>query len=149
MSASPTTGIDNVDRVDFREGFRHIAKFTSDLMGSPAAFVVAVLLIVLWAGSGHYFHYSDTWQLVINTATTIITFLMVFLIQSTQNRDSRAIHLKLAELIKSVRTARNSVIDIDRLTDAQLKCLEEEYKKLCSDAAAGTTPARPGYSDGL
>ena len=117
--------------------------------GSTAAFILAFFVVLVWAVSGPFFHYSENWQLVINTATTIITFLMVFLIQSTQNRDSRAIHLKLAELIKSVRTARNSVIDIDRLTDAQLKCLEEEYKKLCSDAAAGTTPARPGYSDGL
>jgi low affinity Fe/Cu permease len=139
MSASPATEIDKVDRVDLREGFRQIAKFTSELMGSPGAFVVALLLIILWAASGHFFHYSDTWQLVINTATTIITFLMVFLIQSTQNRDSRAIHLKLAELIKSVRTARNSVIDIESLTDAQLKRLEDEYKKLCSEASTSTS----------
>jgi low affinity Fe/Cu permease len=133
MSASFGTEIDNANRLDLRETFRQIAKRASELMGSPAAFLSAVLLILVWAGSGHFFHYSDTWQLVINTATTIVTFLMVFLIQSTQNRDSRAIHLKLAELIKSVRAARNSVIDLDSLSDEQLKRLEDEYKKLCSD----------------
>jgi len=101
-------------------------------MGAPAAFLGAILIILIWAGSGPLFRFSDTWQLVINTATTIITFLMVFLIQNTQNRDSRAIHVKLDELIKSVRSARNSVIDLDRLTDEEMKELEDEYKKLCS-----------------
>jgi len=93
-------------------------------------------LIVVWAASGPTFRFSDTWQLVINTGTTIITFLMVFLIQNTQNRDSRAIHLKLDELIKALRGARNSVIDLERLSDDQLKKLEEEYKKLCTGAQA-------------
>lgn len=104
-------------------------------MGTPVAFLGAVGLIVVWAASGPTFRFSDTWQLVINTATTIITFLMVFLIQNTQNRDSRAIHLKLDELIKALRGARNSVIDLERLSDDQLKKLEDEYKKLCTGKA--------------
>jgi low affinity Fe/Cu permease len=114
--------------------FRQISKRTAEIMGTPAAFLGAVLVILIWAGSGPVFKFSDTWQLVINTATTIITFLMVFLIQNTQNRDSRAIHLKLDELIKAVHTARNSVIDLDRLTDEEMQELEDEYKKLCSRA---------------
>ena len=120
----------------FKESFRGFSKRTSDLVGTPIAFLGAVGLIVVWAASGPTFRFSDTWQLVINTGTTIITFLMVFLIQNTQNRDSRAIHLKLDELIKALRGARNSVIDLERLSDDQLKKLEEEYKKLCTGAQA-------------
>ena len=120
----------------FKEMFRGFSKRTADLVGTPAAFLAAVGLIVVWAFSGPSFHFSDTWQLVINTGTTIITFLMVFLIQNTQNRDSRAIHLKLDELIKAVGGARNSVIDLDRLSDEQLKTLEDQYKKLCTGGAA-------------
>lgn len=120
----------------FKETFRGFSKRTADLVGTPAAFLAAVGLIVVWAFSGPSFHFSDTWQLVINTGTTIITFLMVFLIQNTQNRDSRAIHLKLDELIKALGGARNSVIDLDRLSDEQLKTLEDQYKKLCTGGAA-------------
>jgi len=120
----------------FKESFRGFSKRTSDLVGTPITFLGAVGLIVVWAASGPTFRFSDTWQLVINTGTTIITFLMVFLIQNTQNRDSRAIHLKLDELIKALRGARNSVIDLERLSDDQLKKLEEEYKKLCTGAQA-------------
>jgi low affinity Fe/Cu permease len=87
--------------------------------------------VLIWALTGPYFHYSDAWQLAINTGTTIVTFLMVFLIQNTQNRDSRATHLKLDELIKALRGARNSMIDLDRLTDDELRELEAEYKELC------------------
>lgn len=116
----------------FKEAFRGFSKRTADLVGTPAAFLSAAGLIVLWAVTGPSFHFSDTWQLVINTGTTIITFLMVFLIQNTQNRDSRAIHLKLDELIKALHGARNSVIDLERLSDDQLKKLEDEYKKLCT-----------------
>jgi low affinity Fe/Cu permease len=117
-----------------KDMFRQASKRTSELVGTPAAFLSSALLILVWGGSGPLFHFSDTWQLVINTATTIVTFLMVFLIQNTQNRDSRAIHLKLDELIKAVHSARNSVIDLDRLTDDEMKELEEEYKRLCSRA---------------
>jgi low affinity Fe/Cu permease len=111
--------------------FHQISKRAAEAVGTPAAFLGALLLIVIWGGTGPLFRYSDTWQLVVNTATTIVTFLMVFLIQNTQNRDSRAIHLKLDELIKSSGRARNSIIDVGNLTEEELKHLEEEYKKLC------------------
>jgi low affinity Fe/Cu permease len=113
------------------EAFRRFARYTSNLLGSSWAFCAAVVIVVLWAVSGPYFGYSDAWQLTINTGTTIVTFLMVFLIQNTQNRDSRATHLKLDELIKSVRGARNNMIDLDRLSDEELRELEAEYKRLC------------------
>lgn len=113
------------------EAFRRFARYTSDLLGSSWAFCAAVAIVLLWALTGPYFRYSDAWQLAINTGTTVITFLMVFLIQNTQNRDSRATHLKLDELIKAAHGARNSMIDLDRLTDEELRELEAEYKKLC------------------
>jgi len=109
--------------------FRKFAQVTSHIAGTPWAFLIAVLIIVVWAGTGPIFGYSDTWQLVINTGTTIITFLMVFLIQNTQNRDAKAIHLKLDELIKALKGARNSMVDLEDLTDAELKELEQEFKK--------------------
>src|SRR6266704_4237200 len=95
-----------------KEGFRHFAKQTSDVLGSPAAFIGAIVVILLWGASGPLFHYSDTWQLVINTATTIITFLMVFLIQNTQNRDSEAMQIKLDELLRATHGCHNAVLDI-------------------------------------
>ena len=113
------------------ETFRLFARYTSELLGSSSAFCVAVGIVVLWGASGPYFRYSDAWQLAINTGTTIVTFLMVFLIQNTQNRDSRAAQLKLDELIKAVKGARNSMIDLERLSDEEMRHLEEEYKKLC------------------
>lgn len=88
-----------------RDAFRVFARNTSEVLGSAWAFVIAIIIIVVWGLSGHIFHYSDTWQLIINTGTTIVTFLMVFLIQNTQNRDSKALHLKLDELIRSARGA--------------------------------------------
>ena len=113
------------------ELFRKFSHRTSEAVGSSWAFIIAVAIIAIWSMTGPMFHYSDTWQLVINTGTPIITFLMVFLIQNTQNRDAKAIHLKLDELIKATRGARNSMIDLDKLSDAQLKELEEEYKRIC------------------
>lgn len=126
----PSSSSTKANRSGMKEAFRQFAKRTAEAVGTPAAFLAAIVLILLWGGMGGAFHYSDTWQLVINTGTTIVTFLMVFLIQNTQNRDSKAIHLKLDELIKGIRGARNSIIDLDRLTDDQLKRLEDEYKKL-------------------
>lgn len=126
----PSGRVTNTNGYSVKEAFRHFAKRSAEAVGTPVAFLGSIVLIVLWAASGALFHYSDTWQLVINTATTIVTFLMVFLIQNTQNRDSKAIHLKLDELIKAMRGARNSIIDLDSLTDDQLKRLEDEYKKL-------------------
>ena len=113
-----------------QELFRKFANKTSDIVGSPWAFIAAVVLIVLWGVSGPLFGFSDTWQLVINTGTTIITFLMVFLIQNTQNRDAKAIHLKLDELIRSSAKARNSLVDLEDLSDEELQRLQREFKRL-------------------
>lgn len=118
--------------------FHLFAKKTAEAVGTPAAFMAAVVLIFLWMFSGPLFHFSDTWQLVINTATTIVTFLMVFLIQNTQNRDSRTLHLKLDELIKAARGASNALLDLDKLSDDQLKELEQEYKRLYEEGRRRT-----------
>src|SRR5918912_3771329 len=115
-----------------KEWFRKFSGKMAQWSGSVYAFVLAVLLIVAWASAGPYYHWSDSHSLFINTTTTIITFLMVFLIQNTQNRDAKAIHLKLDELIKATKGAHNSMIDLDSLSDAQLKELEEEYKRICA-----------------
>ncbi|HEX6738457.1 MAG TPA: low affinity iron permease family protein, partial [Vicinamibacteria bacterium] len=101
-----------------RDAFRKFAHKTSEATGSPWAFMLAVLALVVWAVSGPLFHFSETWQLVINTGTTIVTFLMVFLIQNTQNRDAKAIHLKLDELLKGVEGARTGLVDLEEMTDA-------------------------------
>ncbi len=115
-----------------KEFFRKLAKKSADKMGSPWSFALAALIVIVWAFSGHYFGYSDTWQLVINTGTTIVTFLMVFLIQNTQNRDTLAIHLKLDELIRSLKHARNKLIDLDKLSDDELQALHSEFQEICS-----------------
>jgi low affinity Fe/Cu permease len=113
-----------------REIFRRFAHKTAEIVGSPMAFLMAIILIVVWSLTGPLFHFSDTWQLVINTTTTIITFLIVFLIQNTQNRDCKAIHLKLDELLKGVRGARTSLVDLEDLTDAELERLHQEFQRL-------------------
>lgn len=102
----------------------------SSILGAPAAFFAALTVCVFWLVSGPFFHFSDTWQLAINTGTTIVTFLMVFLIQNTQNRDAKALHLKLDELIRTNRHARNALIDLQALTDSELQTLEMEFRKL-------------------
>ncbi len=112
------------------EVFRRFAAFTAGAMGSPWAFALAVFSIVVWAGLGHHYHYSDTWQLIINTGTTIITFLMVFLIQNTQNRDARAIQLKLDELIRSAKGPRNQLIDLEDCDEQEIAKLEAEFKRI-------------------
>ncbi len=112
------------------ELFRKIAHRASLLVGSPIAFAVAVVVVILWALSGEYFGYSDTWQLVINTGTTILTFLMVFLVQNTQNRDGRAMQLKLDELIRTHKTSRNQLIDLENLSDAEMETLHQQFQKL-------------------
>lgn len=111
------------------ETFRKIAHATSEKMGSPWAFVLALIVVLLWAFAGPLVNFSTTWQLFINTMTTILTFLMVFIIQNTQNRDSKAIHLKLDELIRAVKAARNEMIDLEDLADEDLATLQEEFKK--------------------
>lgn len=115
--------------------FAHFANTASGVLGSRWAFLFAGLLIAIWAVTGPLFRYSDTWQLVINTGTTIVTFLMVFLIQNTQNRDARAINLKLDELIRAIDQARNQMIDIENLSDLELDVLHAQYEKLKGKAA--------------
>lgn len=114
--------------------FKHFATHTSEVVGSANAFFLSVGLIAGWALLGPHFHWSEAHQLFINTVTTIVTFLVVFLIQYTQNRDTKSLHLKIDELLKVTRGARNSLIDLDRLTDEQLRRLEAEFKKLCDQA---------------
>ena len=109
--------------------FHRVAFTTAEKTGSPWSFMAALSIILGWAATGPFFHFGDTWQLVINTSTTIITFLMVFLIQSSQNRDSRAIHLKLDELIRTSR-ARNAFADLENATDRELDTFAAEFKAL-------------------
>lgn len=123
--------------MSFSRIFTRVANATAQAAGRPAAFMACLAIVVGWAVSGPIFGFSDTWQLVINTGTTIITFLMVFLIQNTQNRDSAAIQVKLDELIRSHRPARNSFIGIEHLTEEEL----EEVRALCEKAAKDRTKA--------
>lgn len=112
------------------EFFRKIAHKVSEGVGSSLSFIIAVLIIVIWSITGPFFHYSDTWQLIINTGTTIVTFLMVFLIQNTQNRDSKEIHLKLDELIRAQKAARNELVDLEDCSDDELAYFKTEFVKL-------------------
>jgi low affinity Fe/Cu permease len=117
------------------------------VLGSAWAFAAAILIIVVWAVTGPAFHYSDTWLLIINTVTTIVTFLMVFLIQNTQNRDAKAAHLKLDEIIRAVKGARNELVDLEKLADEDLTSLEKQFERVRKKAegngnnAAGKTRA--------
>src|SRR5213076_2639059 len=110
------------------DAFRCFAQRASVLLGSAWAFSGAVLVILVWIVTGPTFHFSDTWQLIINTATTVVTFLMVFLIQNTQNRDAKAMHLKLDELIRALKGARNQLVDLEDLSDEELKKLEKQFQ---------------------
>jgi low affinity Fe/Cu permease len=112
------------------DAFRLFAKRSSSVLGSAWAFATAILIILIWGLTGPMFHYSDTWQLIINTGTTIVTFLMVFLIQNTQNRDAKAVHLKLDELIRALKGARNELIDLETLTDEDLASLEKQFLRV-------------------
>ncbi len=117
-----------------QSGFTRFARWTARVAGQPATFGLAVLIILLWGITGPLFHFSDTWQLVINTSTTIVTFLMVFLIQNTQNRDSEATHLKLDELIRTAGGAQNSLLDLEELDEQELDEVRETYLKLATAA---------------
>ena len=110
--------------------FARFANWTASAAGHPQAFLLACLIIVVWGVTGPLFDFSDTWQLVINTATTVVTFLMVFVIQNTQNRDARAIHLKLDEIIRAIDVARNDMIDIERLSDKELELLSRKFEHI-------------------
>lgn len=110
--------------------FRKFSAYVSSLVGSAPAFAVALTIILMWGISGPIFDFSDTWQLIINTGTTIVTFLMVFLIQNTQNRDAKSMHLQLDELIKSIKGASNEMIDLDDASDEELDRLQKKYQRL-------------------
>jgi low affinity Fe/Cu permease len=114
------------------DSFNWLATKSAEAMGSASAFIAATLAVALWAVSGPLFDYSDTWQLIINTATTVLTFLAVFLIQHTQNRDGRAVQLKLDELIQSTKSARNRLIDLEHCTDEEMRELEQEFARVQS-----------------
>jgi low affinity Fe/Cu permease len=120
-----------------RSRFSRFARETSRLSGHPRAFILAVLIIVVWLATGPIFHYSDTWQLVINTGTTVITFLMVFLIQNTQNRDAEAVQLKLDELLRATAGAQNALMDLEELEQRELDRIRDGYMKLAADARGG------------
>jgi low affinity Fe/Cu permease len=117
--------------------FGRFAACASSWLGSKIAFVSAGLIIVVWAITGPLFHYSDTWQLIINTGTTIVTFLMVFLIQNTQNRDARAINLKLDELIRAIDKARDQMMNIEKLSDVELDSLEAQFARIRATGQTG------------
>lgn len=123
--------------------FNRFAKTAARATGQPVAFVIAALIIVLWALTGPLFGFSDTWQLVINTGTTIVTFLMVFLIQNTQNRDTEAMHIKLDELIRATSGAHNVLLDLEELSEKELDQIRERYEKLAEKARSDLRKGRP------
>ena len=127
------------------DAFRIFARRSSMVLGSAWAFASAILIIVIWGLIGPTFHYSDTWQLIINTGTTIVTFLMVFLIQNTQNRDAKAAHLKLDEVIRALKGARNELVDLEKLSDEDLTSLEEQFERVRKKAERdGNNPGDGG-----
>ena len=128
--------------------FTRLTKWTSYTTGRPATFILAFMTLVIWAMTGPLFHYSDTWQLVINTGTTIITFLMVFLIQSTQNRDTEAIQVKLDELIRAIGHARNELLDLEELEEKDLDALKGTFIEMAKKARDARTQERGGSTRG-
>jgi low affinity Fe/Cu permease len=131
--------------------FAELARRASAALGTSAAFVAACMVVVAWAVTGPLFGYSDAWQLVINTGTTIVTFLMVFLIQNTQNRDARALHLKLDELLRSLKPARDRLIDLENCTDEEIAQIERQFRALKArerrQDASGTRASETGAHD--
>jgi low affinity Fe/Cu permease len=118
----------------FQRWFKNFAKWTARITGHPTAFVLAVGLIIVWGVTGPMFGYSNTWQLVINTGTTIVTFLMVFLIQNTQNRDTGAMQTKLDELIRAIEGAHNALLDLEELDDSDIEQIRKDYRNLAEEA---------------
>ncbi|MGA2727803.1 MAG: low affinity iron permease family protein [Terracidiphilus sp.] len=143
VSAQNRRGKEQELKIPF-DHFGRFAGVASFWLGSKWAFLLAGLVILVWVVTGPFFHYSDTWQLVINTGTTIVTFLMVFLIQNTQNRDARAINLKLDELIRAIDSARNQMINIETLSDMELDLLHAQYEKLTATRRA---PYHTGHAN--
>ncbi len=130
-----------------RDAFSVFARKSSNALGSPWSFVAAIIVIILWRFMGPAFHCSDTWQLIINTGTSIVTMLMVFLIQNTQNRDAKAMHLKLAELIRSHGPARDRLVDLEKLSDEELARLEKEFGRIRQRARSAEAPPPPAVAD--
>lgn len=124
------------------QAFRKFSIAAANALGSSWMFIANVLLILVWLVAGPFFHYSDTWQLVVNTATTVFTYLAVFLIQNTQNRDAVATNLKLDELIKGVKGARTGLVNLEKLSDEELQALQEEFDKLRAEHAHGRRQGR-------
>jgi low affinity Fe/Cu permease len=123
--------------------FTRFTKWTARASGRPLAFTLAVGLIIAWAATGPLFRFTDTWQLVINTTTTVVTFLMVFLIQSTQNRDSEAIQVKLDELIRATEGAHTALLDLEELEESELDTMRDRYEKLAERARAEMREGKP------
>jgi low affinity Fe/Cu permease len=123
--------------------FSRFAKWASRAVGRPAAFTIALAALFLWAISGPVFGFSDTWQLIINTGTTIVTFLMVFLIQNTQNRDAEAMHVKLDELIRANKTAHNALLDLEDLEEEELDRIRADYERLAAQARGELKRRKP------
>jgi low affinity Fe/Cu permease len=124
-------------------GFHSFSKATARATGRPSAFLLAVLVVVVWLATGPIFHFSDTWQLVINTGTTVVTFLMVFLIQNTQNRDAEAVQVKLDELLRVTAGAHNALLDLEELEEAQLEKIRKEYTSLARKAREALARGTP------
>ena len=116
--------------VRLNEYFRKFAQYTAKGLGSPWTFILCALVIIVWVVTGPIFHFSDAWQLIINTVTNVVTFLAVFLIQNTQNRDAKALHLKLDELLRAVEGARTGLVDLENLTDEELDLLQRQFQRL-------------------
>ena len=129
-----------------RTWFTRFTKWTARAAGRPVTFMLAALVIVIWGITGPMFQFSDTWQLVINTGTTIVTFLMVFLIQSTQNRDGEAIQVKLDEIIRAIGNAKNELLDLEELEEEDLERIRDTYRDLAGKARASATGAGAGRS---
>ena len=117
----------------FKALFYRFSTWVSKATGTPTAFLIALVIVIVWAVSGRFFHYSETWQLVINTGTTIITFLMIFVIQQSQNRDTTAVHLKLNELIAANKETSNRLVASEDLTDEELQVIKKYYQKISED----------------
>jgi low affinity Fe/Cu permease len=129
----------------FERSFHRMAHATAERVGRPQSFLLAVAVVVVWGITGPVFHYSDTWQLVINTGTTIVTFLMVFLIQNTQNRDAHAVHLKLDELIRATKGARNALVGLEDMSDEDLDKLQHEFERLRDALVIRKAQRRAGH----
>ncbi len=120
-----------------RSWFTRLTKWTAHAAGQPRTFMIAVIVVIAWALTGPIFHFNNTWQLIINTATTIATFLMVFLIQATQNRDGEAMQVKLDEIIRAIGNAKNELLDIEELEDSELNRIRKSYEEIARKARKG------------